>query len=202
MNARVLRVTNIDPEQASFSFGTQDNPVKETTLFVDIEFRGSPYELELTKQFEQGRTWEMNNVCWNGDCYSVNQMFSEQDSQFIYRHVMTIIYQKLRQVEEREQLIYTKPTQPTPQGKLQDPLVHRGMELTRKIAMKGGWRVGFDIKKETGEFVFLLVDHQVPQGTPAMVIGLHEIILKFDNNDDAFAEDAVGSFQLLLSKFT
>lgn len=74
------------------------------------------------------------------------------------------------------------------------------MELAKKIAVKGGWRVGLDIKRETGDFVFLLVDHEVPQGTPAMVIGLHEIMLKFNNEDD-FVEDAVQSLKLLLSQF-
>lgn len=73
------------------------------------------------------------------------------------------------------------------------------MKLAQKIARKSNWRVGFDLKKGTGEFVFLLVDYEIPQGIPAMVIGLHEIFLKFSNEDE-FVEDAVRSFRLLLNQ--
>lgn len=203
MGVPILRVTHIDPEQVSFSFGTPENPIKETILFVNIEYCGEPFELELTKQFEQGKRWEMNNVYWNGDYYTINQLFSLQEMQFIYENVMRIIHPQLKQVEEQERLIFSKPIQKSnqqlSQKPIDDPLIRKGMELTKKIAVKGGWRVGFDIKKGTGEFVFLLVDKKVPQGIPAMVIGLHEIFLKF-NNEDEFVEDAVHSFRLLLNQ--
>ncbi|WP_121616602.1 hypothetical protein [Virgibacillus halodenitrificans] len=200
MEAPVLKVMHINPEQATYSFGTPDNPIKETIVFVEIEYNGVPFELELTKRFEQGKTWEMNNVYWNGDNYAIHQMFSYPDIQFIYQNVMKLIYPKLKQIEEQERLIYSKPLQPVEQNKVEDPLTRRGMELTKKIAVKGGWRLGFDVKKDTGDFVFLLVDFKAPQGTPAMVIGLHEIFLEFDN-EDAFVEDAVLSFKTLLNQF-
>lgn len=197
MEEPLLKVVHVDPEQASFSFGTPDNPVKETILFVDIEYRGVPFELELTKRFEKDRPWEMNNVYMNGDYYAMNQLFSPQEIQFIYRNVMKRIYPVLKQVEEQERLIFSQPLQT--QKTIEDPLARKGMKLAQKIARKSNWRVGFDLKKGTGEFVFLLVDYEIPQGIPAMVIGLHEIFLKFSNEDE-FVEDAVRSFRLLLNQ--
>lgn len=108
MNEPVLKVKYIDPEQASFSFGTPDNPVKETILFVDIEFRGVPYEIELTKRYEQGHVWQMNNVYYNGDYYEIHQMFSEQEIQFIYHNIMKTNLTKLKQVEEQEPFIFIR----------------------------------------------------------------------------------------------
>lgn len=202
MKAPYFKVTHFNSEEASFVLGTPDERKQETNLIVSVEYKGYPLQFVFKRDYRANSKWTVNEVWCDGVLYSVEQLFQTDEFSYLRANMLQQIYPTLMEVEKKEDEAYRYAAEfqkERSQQPVEDPLIRKGTELTRKIAIKGQWRVGFDLKQDTGEFIFILADYQIPQGSPAMVIGLAEIMYKF-NNEDEFVDDAVRTFSLLLNQ--
>lgn len=197
-----LHITHFDPEEAAFSFGSSQYPIRETSVLVTIEFKEETYDLHFVKIYQPDSLWELEGAYFEGDYYEVDQLFSPFILTILYQFVLNKIREGLNEVEEQERYIYgkyephtvpfsqketntTQKHETSSQDPLNDenPLVRVGLGLTQKIALKGKMRLGFGLSSD-GLFLFVIPEGEPSEGYPALTIGMHEIMYSFDTEAD------------------